>query len=528
MTPPAAENRVAQVREAVRQSPIFAPLSDPVLDATLKSGRLQSVSSGQSLSADSKLLGFINVIVTGRLLIERDDDSLFGKERESCSGQAFGSIESLLGIGRMVSVRVIEDSVLFQVPREEATRLVKEWPEFRNHLSHLRELIAAKLVRRTESSDAVESGSREPPLRSAARFPVRKITTAARLSDGTTRTIRDLSADGLFLEGEAPVRAAEEFSFRLESVPVTPDAAFRAKVIRISPDGFAAELVGTSPAAQAVWEDLLTRIASHEACDSFQAAFVTLPNPLPVQVCRGETSHPCRLAALNIEGGILQSDLPLPGGDFVVYLSLKLDGNAQIAAKLSAVTAGEVGSGTKILWADLSPDEERWIKEFLRGLTSSSPAVDRPSVDEKVSYNEVIRAESLAKLSKLFLEELRENQLILDCPLRYTVGRELTIGLEMPIGSPVGEDGSRILPFRGKVARIREGLTFVELDPVCLRSIAEVRKRVEVSSHQRFRKDFFRHVEEEHNRVNRRPIQFVLVLMLLGACVFWVMRNIDF
>jgi hypothetical protein len=506
---------------------IFSRLPPEALDRIAAGGSENRILQGEIQSIGFKRLGFLNVVLSGRARVEYSGASLYGGAHDLPEGRFFGSIDTVLGIGKFLRVTALSDCSLFSIHRNDVRRLLNDLPELKNQLSHMRLSIAVREAESQQKRASVAQSSETgqvPRNRIAPRFSVWERNMGIQLAQGETRKVENLSSSGLYVAGKPPVPAGTEFSFMFQpDNPSLPTIPLTGGITRVDAAGFGVSLAHMSKAERLQWEDVVVQAMSLEITERFQPELSKLEPSLSADMRSGATAKSCEILGLGTEGAVVRTSQGVPQGEFILAANLTPAGGTPAAIRVRS-KAAEVRSN-RVLIQFLSPtaEEEDRIRRFLDAKNQKAPP--SPTTAEPLASKgvrpETIEVKDPQDLNTLFIREITNNVLILYSNLRHNEGESVAIRLKLLFSPPATLPDRREFDFSGSVLRINHGDAVVELDPDCIPTIGTLRRILSASNHRSLEKDLDQQIAVEHNTEHRRYVQLSLVVLLLLACGWW-------
>jgi len=190
-----------EARDILRQSPLFAEISDAAIDALAEHATLIDVASGAQVCARGSHPDHVYVVASGRLRVLRPDGRVAGTiPRLAPSGE----ISALLGEPRTADVYAIRDSVLVQLPSRALLRTMEQFPEA---MLRLMRIVAQRLgqnANATTQTIAQAQAHQRGTLALIPAFPgmpMREIAERLRQHFGDTRLLTAADVDAVLGPG---------------------------------------------------------------------------------------------------------------------------------------------------------------------------------------------------------------------------------------------------------------------------------------------------------------------------------------
>lgn len=402
--------------DTLRNSPLFFPLDSTLLKEVLQIGQTVSFRQGETISADSKKLGFLNLIASGKLRIKRKHLPNKDKIDELPDGYSFGGIDQYLGVGEFCSALVLLDSTIFILSKENFENLCERCPKFRIHITGLR--------KHNLSSPQEENKTSSPQgVRKDPRLEVPEGAIKIFLSDGSIRVAKDISTTGMFLLGQAPGSLKDKLEFTLisELKEVPAKLTLSATIQRIQEKGFGIQLNTIHQGSANTWNQILTHLAQLEVPKALEPDKVPLASPISTHFIVDQSYLSGSLVALSPKGATLSTNqLPENITEFTLNIKLILPNQNRVMFDTSCKVTAKTDAGYQLSFAELSQIHRNWIQSFLEN--QENPEEEDLSVDLSPIIEQIDIASS-SEFSKLYLRELRNNVIILPNRYNASVGR---------------------------------------------------------------------------------------------------------
>ncbi|MGH8444698.1 MAG: patatin-like phospholipase family protein [Solimonas sp.] len=184
-----------EVRDILRQSPLFSGISDDAIDALAEHASLIDVSSGAQVFARGSVADHVYIVASGRLRATLADGRIAGTIPRFAPT---GEISAVLGEPRSADVYAVRDSVLLELPSEALLRTLQQFPEAMLRLMRI-------IVQRLRQNAGVQTLA---AVQKGSTLAILPATTDAPARDVAERLCRQLGHGGARLIDAAAVDAA--------------------------------------------------------------------------------------------------------------------------------------------------------------------------------------------------------------------------------------------------------------------------------------------------------------------------------
>ncbi len=514
--------------EKLRKSSVFGPLDSDILRAVWEAGNVREFREGQKLDISTPTVEFLNLILSGQLLIERLTPDHEISQKQVGSGFLFGSIDSVLGTGRFLSAKVTLGASAFTLHRDELVALLLEFPDLGRHLSRIRLAISMRMAqeyqKRLEAHHSLAGGDPVSDVRVAPRLPVAGRDLFVRLQNGEFRRVDNVSDTGLFILGAAPGAIGTPLRFAIKDKTRDMDPIEMAGIVsRTAVDGFGVRVTQLTVPAASAWDELVTSALSLEIDAAFRPKLTELKEPLASKFVAEGNYHQGHLLSLSVEGGILRSSANLKKRHLELVLELPSSTGSKSAIKIHCDILGKKENLHLLRFEHLVAQHEAAIRSFLSiSIDTQKPA--EAALDQSREWKGIVHRRVIpntVELCRLFFRELKDQLIFVQGPTEYRKGDLVRVQIELAREAlPVARSQNRFL-LQGTVARLSDGGVVVNLDGSALPAIQILKGIADHVSRNRTDYALNNAVTLEHNVKNRRFVQAALILGLLCACIWW-------
>lgn len=441
----------SKVLRALQDSVLFFGLSPEALEKIYLAGKIGKVPKNAQLTAQTKGMGFLNVIVEGHFQVVRATSPEQIGTLDLKDGYVFGEIDAQLKMGEFQTAKALSDSLVFTLSKEAVENLRTDESVHWNYLKN-------------DSRESIEPSPPKPApeskgVRGDRRLKVHKKMIEARLLNGTPVDLKDVSQSGLFIRDWKGEATGEPILFLLRSRIPQNSAEFTlaASLARSDSSGAGFSFAWKSPIQQQEWLQFFEELSLQDSVEVHRPVVQELKESLLVQFFADGQYGSGRLKAMGAHGASMITSTPLKLGDrFQLDLKLPLPGKPPVAFSLQADVITEQDGVFTLAFNELKQAQQTWIQEFLEGPTSNE-AGDATQPSQPQQRLTSVDFATVTQFSEVFHREMKNGVLNLGTDSGLKVGQPVAVSLKVPFESSLFSSKRRSFVLNGKVLRVAQG-----------------------------------------------------------------------
>lgn len=564
-----SSNKRTLGEDRLRRCELFEGLSDHDCHLVQNAGEELCLKQTETLTSNSQSLGFLNVVLSGQVQIKKAS-ALEERTIDLKEGGFFGPIYSMISNEKFQSAKMLTDCEIFVLHGDALSTLIRILPQFNKHISSLRALSAVSSAKEYQERLQLHHQFSDPSvkLQVAPRLSVWERNVTLTLQSGDVYRVQDVSASGIGILGKVPQNVGTVLSFLFEGSSLNMSSIpLKGKITRVDKDNFAIQLVDFTPQTRAAWEEVIVRAMTVDIALKFSPVLTELKEPLSVLFEMRGFYHSGTIKSLGLDGALLETSEPLASGQLTLSADFKFnDQEKPKSLLLSCRVIEKQGQGYLLKFLNLDVPSKQTIQKFLfpemeaeEKISTENQIqanVETPShiqemihaelepeaqvrtqkqedKDEKRSEQENLEADMIPtplrvrmntreEFFDLYFGNLRNHLIQVEHDKSHRVGKLLRIHLEAL--DPIADQRREFMRFElgGKITETSGQKTYISLDKDSLSELAKIREIVEQHCYKMVEESYTH--SSDHPELVKKPrqyIQFVLIVILLGAAIVW-------
>ncbi len=465
LKPSSTEAPFQVTEDLLRDSAFLFPLSSESLQCVIQHGKHRVQKAGEKMSSDHPNgLGFWNLVLQGKLQVEREKGKTGKAIDEITSGYVFGPVDHFLGVGEFSYAQPITTCHIFSLSSSAFEQLLKESSEFKARFQALQTTQKIPSNANPASTTPPPKETTQDPsnsvdeTRQVPRYNIENSLVQADLGAGQPAAIRDISSTGIFIEAPPPLDVSSQISFTLvSSLPgIPPKMVLKGTIARRLETGMGIQLDLRDEFSRKNWEQIVTQISSTELPEILGQELIACDPPLSVNVLVDDVYSSGSITSLCEVGATLKNtSLPENATEGTITLRLIYPDKSREMFDVSCHISRGTNKEFNLQFSSIHPRHKLAIQKYLSSQEEKeTPPLATPSSKAPETIKKTLSLKSPAEFSQIYLRDIKHNILILPKDVRFQKDMVVNVRLEIARAGLSLSKRPTSIALRGRIERI--------------------------------------------------------------------------
>ena len=459
----------------LQSSLLFSTLSDEEVERVTSSGKVRRYDPADRATLVEKDLGYINILVEGKLRASYSDPSGQISTKDLTEGAMFGPIGVTIGIGKFVHVELIEICAIWTVSLEAFRDLYETSETFQRHYSSLR----LSLQKPQTVAAPTQAASRLN-----RRIDVEPLGLMFKPAGGAALRVKDVSISGIFVLGHSTLTEGSTVLGILEDPHELHSLSLSGKVARVTDAGAGIQLqFGETKGDFERWKDWIQKLSTSDLAERLKETIVALQDPLSAHFLEDGKYHGAQLTGMSSSKAVLETAEEFHSGKSTKLRVLVPSAQGKKETIEMPVRIDEQTSkGYIVIFGSLTPVQR---EKLARAVALDGKADVKNLEATKQPQDTILHTLTLSSVeafSDLYANELVSGVLTVNADGKAVSGSPMNITIKVNSGLRAIPTGYGNFHIKGKVIRVaKDGKSIVRLSETPLHVSNRMKKLVQMA-----------------------------------------------